>query len=180
MARTILSATTRARPAGRRTAASSSRSSSKVSSSERAGPGRSRSGPYCVRNFPTVRVAPRAHPVVRSWRWSVSENRIERPFRAAVTGLALLGLLGGAGCITKKAYKQNVEETDTRIKGVESGVEENERRISDVSKDTDQKIASVKGTAEKAVELGSSAMAKAEAAEKLAKGKLLWTTTLTD
>jgi peptidoglycan-associated lipoprotein len=97
-----------------------------------------------------------------------------------VAGLALLGVLGGAGCVTKKAYRQNVEETDTRVKGVESGVEENERRISDVAKDTDQKIASVKGTAEKAVELGSSAMAKAEAAERLAKGKLLWTTTLTD
>ena len=109
----------------------------------------------------------------------MSEN-LRLRFPAAVIGLALLGSVAVSGCVTKKAYRQNVEDTDTRIKGVESGVEDNERRISDVSKDTDQKIASVKGTAEKAVELGNSAMAKAEAAERIAKGKLLWTTTLTD
>ena len=99
---------------------------------------------------------------------------------AAVVGIAVLGLVASPGCVTKKVFKKNVEDTDTRIKGVESGVEQNERRISDVQTDTDQKITSVKGTAEKAVEIGNTAMAKAEAAETLAKGKLLWTTTLTD
>ena len=99
---------------------------------------------------------------------------------AAVVGIAVLGLVASPACVTKKVFKKNVEDTDTRIKGVESGVEQNERRISDVATDTDSKITSVKGTAEKAVEIGNTAMAKAEAAETLAKGKLLWTTTLTD
>jgi peptidoglycan-associated lipoprotein len=99
---------------------------------------------------------------------------------AAVVGIAVLGLVATPGCVTKKVFKKNVEETDTRIKGVESGVETNEKRISDVATETDQKITSVKGTAEKAVEIGNTAMAKAEAAETLAKGKILWTTTLTD
>jgi outer membrane protein OmpA-like peptidoglycan-associated protein len=99
---------------------------------------------------------------------------------AVLVGIAVLGLAASPGCVTKKVFRKNVEETDTRIKGVESGVEQSERRISDLSTETDQKITSVRGTAEKAVEIGNTAMAKAEAAETLAKGKILWTTTLTD
>src|SRR5262245_13474778 len=149
--------------------------------SSRPDPGRPRSGLICIGNFETGRVGAASASCARSWRWEVSENlRIGRSFRALVVGLAALGLLGAQGCVTKKVFKKNVEDTDTRVKGVESGVEQNERRISDVSKDTDQKISEVRGTAEKAVELGNSAMARAESAEKLAKGKLLWTTTLTD
>jgi outer membrane protein OmpA-like peptidoglycan-associated protein len=105
---------------------------------------------------------------------------MSRHVRTAILGFAALGLLIGPGCVTKKVFRKNVEETDTRISGVESGVEENERRVSDLSKDTDERIASVRGTAERAVELGSSAMARAESAERMARGKLLWTTTLTD
>jgi outer membrane protein OmpA-like peptidoglycan-associated protein len=99
---------------------------------------------------------------------------------AVLVGLSVLGLLTATSCVTKKVFRKNVEETDTRISGVESGVEQNERRVSDLATDTDQKITSVRGTAEKAVEIGTTAMAKAETAEKMAKGKILWTTTLTD
>lgn len=95
-------------------------------------------------------------------------------------GLLAVAVVASTGCVTKKTFRANVQETDTRIKGVESGVETNEKRISDVAKETDDKITSVRSTAEKAVEIGSSAMTKAEAAEKLAKGKILWTTTLSD
>lgn len=88
------------------------------------------------------------------------------------------------GCVSKKVYRQDVEETDKRVGGVESAVEANERRISELGDETDQKIASVKDTAEKAVEIGSSAMTQAKAAqqtaEKAERGKLLWTVTLTD
>jgi outer membrane protein OmpA-like peptidoglycan-associated protein len=88
------------------------------------------------------------------------------------------------GCVSKKVYRQDVEETDKRVAGVESAVEANERRISELGDETDQKIASVKDTAEKAVEIGSSAMTQAKAAqqtaEKAERGKLLWTVTLTD
>lgn len=98
----------------------------------------------------------------------------------AVAGVAVLALVGSTGCVTKKAWRENVEQTDTRMKGVESGLESQEKRTSDLAKDTDSRITEVKGTADKAVEIGSNAMNKAENAEKLAKGKILWTTTLSD
>jgi peptidoglycan-associated lipoprotein len=84
------------------------------------------------------------------------------------------------GCVTKKVYRKDQEASDQRIKGVENGVEQNERRVGDLRKDTDARISDVKGTAEKAVEIGSAAMNKAQDAEKLAKGKILWTVTLSD
>jgi peptidoglycan-associated lipoprotein len=98
----------------------------------------------------------------------------------AVAGVAVVSLIAANGCVSKKVWKQNVESTDTRVKGVETGLESQEKRTSDLAKDTDTRIAEVKGTAEKAVEIGSQAMTKAEAAEKAAKGKILWTTTLSD
>ena len=97
-----------------------------------------------------------------------------------VAGVAVLSLVAANGCVTKKAWRENVEATDTRVKGVESGIESQEKRTSDLAKDTDMRITQVKGTAEKAVEIGGQAMTKAEAAEKAARGKILWTTTLSD
>ena len=97
-----------------------------------------------------------------------------------VAGLTVLALVASTGCVTKKAWKQNVAETDTRVKGVESGLESQEKRTTDLAHETDTRITEVKGTAEKAVELGSTALSKAESAEKAAKGKVLWTTTLSD
>jgi peptidoglycan-associated lipoprotein len=94
--------------------------------------------------------------------------------------LAIAVLVVSVGCVTKKIYRKDQEQTDQRIKGVESGVEQNERRVGDLRKDTDTRISDVKGTAEKAVEIGSAAMNKAQDAEKLAKGKILWTVTLSD
>lgn len=98
----------------------------------------------------------------------------------AVVGIVVLSLVGAPSCVSKKVFKQSQDETDSRIKGVESGVEANEKRTSDLARDTDAKITSVKGTAEKAVQIGNTAMTKAEAAEKAARGKILWTTTLSD
>jgi outer membrane protein OmpA-like peptidoglycan-associated protein len=90
------------------------------------------------------------------------------------------GLVVAPACVSKKVFRKHAEETDTRIKGVESGVEDNQRRISNLATETDVKISQVRSTAEKAMEVGSSALTKAELAEKLAKGKVLWTTTLSD
>jgi outer membrane protein OmpA-like peptidoglycan-associated protein len=98
----------------------------------------------------------------------------------AVAGVAVVSLMAANGCVTKKVWRQNVEATDTRMKGVESGLESQEKRTSDLAKDTDTRITEVKGTADKAVEIGSQAMTKAESAEKAARGKILWTTTLSD
>jgi peptidoglycan-associated lipoprotein len=98
----------------------------------------------------------------------------------AVAGVAVVSLMAANGCVTKKVWRQNVEATDTRIKGVESGLESQEKRTSDLAKDTDTRITEVKATADKGVEIGSQAMNKAEEAEKVARGKILWTTTLSD
>ena len=97
-----------------------------------------------------------------------------------VASIAVLALVASTGCVTKKAWKANVAETDTRVKGVESGLETQEKRTTDLARETDTRITEVKGTAEKAVELGSTALSKAESAEKAARGKVLWTTTLSD
>lgn len=99
---------------------------------------------------------------------------------AVVVVLVVAALMLSVGCVTKKVYRKDQEQTDQRMKGVESGVEENERRITDLKSDTDQRIESVKGTAEKAVEIGSQAMTRADEAAKLARGKILWTVTLSD
>lgn len=105
---------------------------------------------------------------------------MQKGLSLTVAGVAVLALVSASGCVTKKAWRQNVEATDTRVKGVESGIETQEKRTSDLARDTDTRISQVKGTAEKAVEIGSQAMTKAESAEKAARGKILWTTTLSD
>lgn len=101
-----------------------------------------------------------------------------------IAWVAVVTLAVSTACVTKKVYRADVEENDQRVSGVESAVETNERRISELSDETDQKIESVRGTAEKAVEIGSTALDLAEAAEataaKAARGKLLWSVTLSD
>lgn len=105
--------------------------------------------------------------------------------RAAWVAVAVVVALGvSTGCVSKKLFRKNVQETDERISDVQSGVEENERRITDLSQSTDAKIAQAQGTAERAVEIGNAATMKAEEASKLAqeaaRGKLLWDITLSD
>ncbi len=101
-----------------------------------------------------------------------------------IAAVAVLAMAMSTACVSKKIYRADVEETDQRVSGVESAVEANERRISDLSDDTDKKIENVRGTAEKAVEIGTTALDRADAAEKAAekagRGKLLWTVTLSD
>ena len=101
-----------------------------------------------------------------------------------IAAVAVLAMAMSTACVSKKIYRADVEQTDQRVSGVESAVEANERRISDLGDETDKKIESVRGTAEKAVEIGSHALDRAEAAEQAAekagRGKLLWTVTLSD
>jgi len=105
---------------------------------------------------------------------------MQKRMKWTVVAVAIVALLGSTACVTKKVYRKDMEQNDSRIKGVESGVEQNERRVEDLGKETDQKISEVRGTAEKAVEIGNTALSKAAAAEKAAKGKILWETTLSD
>jgi len=103
---------------------------------------------------------------------------------AIVVAIVLVAVVGSTGCVSKKMFRKNVDETDQRITGVESGVESNERRIDDLASETDSKIASVRQTADRAVEIGSQASTQAkqaqETAERAARGKLIWEVTLSD
>lgn len=98
--------------------------------------------------------------------------------------IAALALLAAPGCVSKKMYRQNVEETDARVGSVENAVEANERRIKDLRSETDSKLAEVATAANRAEETGRTAMTRAdkaaEKAEAAARGKLLWSVTLSD
>jgi outer membrane protein OmpA-like peptidoglycan-associated protein len=98
--------------------------------------------------------------------------------------LAAVLVVAAPGCVSKKMFRSNVEDTDTRVGSMESAVEANERRISDLKSETDSRIAAVDSKADKAAQVGNAAMSKADqaamAAEKAANGKLLWTVTLSD
>jgi len=88
------------------------------------------------------------------------------------------------GCVSKKVFRANVDETAARVDSAESGIEANERRIGDLKTETDSKIAALEGRTDEAVEIGKSAGAKAaqaqDAAERAARGRLLWSVTLSD
>jgi peptidoglycan-associated lipoprotein len=105
---------------------------------------------------------------------------MQKGLSLTVAGVAVLSLVAASGCVTKKAWRQNVEATDVRVKGVETGLETQEKRTSDLARDTDTRISEVNGKAERATEIGTQAMSRAESAEKAARGKILWTTTLSD
>jgi len=101
-----------------------------------------------------------------------------------VAVLAAALLVAAPGCVSKKMFRANVEESDSRVGSVESAVEANERRISDLSSETDSKIATVEGKADRAAQSASAAMSKADqaamVAEQAANGRLVWTVTLSD
>ncbi len=99
---------------------------------------------------------------------------------AMIAGVVIVAAFASFGCVSKKVYRKNVDETDARINSVQGQVEQNERRVGDLGKDTDTKLAGLKGEVQKAVEAGNTALLQAEEAQKLAKGKILWTVTLSD
>jgi len=98
--------------------------------------------------------------------------------------LVVVGLLASTGCVSKKLFRRNVEETDARVASVESGVEANEKRIGDLRSETDSKVAAVDSKAQRAVEIGQGAMNRAEAAaqraEEAYRGRLIWEITLSN
>lgn len=103
---------------------------------------------------------------------------------ALVGVLAVVALLLAPGCVSKKQYRSTTEATDAKISSVEGGVEANERRIGDLKSETDSRLAALDGKATKATEVGNTALHKAEAAateaEKAARGRLIWSVTLTN
>ncbi len=107
-----------------------------------------------------------------------------RSTRILLLALVTMALLLSTGCVSKKLFRKNVEDTDNRVGGVESAVEQNERRIADLSDETDSRLASMDGQIEKAQEASNSAMSRADQAaadaNRAMKGKLLWAVTLSD
>ena len=89
-----------------------------------------------------------------------------------------------SGCVSKKVFRANVDDTTTRVDSAESGIEANERRIGDLKSETDNKIAALEGRTDEAVQIGKSAVGKAaaaqDAADRAARGRLLWSVTLSD
>ena len=72
-------------------------------------------------------------------------------------------------CATKKHVKKEVQRIDTEMQGIESSVEANQTRL----KEHDTQISSLSRETQEA-------MQRAQSAEKLAMGKLLYEVTLTD
>jgi len=103
--------------------------------------------------------------------------------RLVAIGVAL-ALFASTGCVSKKLFRKNVAETDERVSEVETGVEENERRIRDLKEETDSRLAAVDGKADRATEMGQSAITRADQASQLAdkaiRGKLLYEVTLSN
>jgi len=91
---------------------------------------------------------------------------------------ASVALLGG--CVTKKEFRTTVKDQDDKIQTVQSGVEANERRISELRTETKAEVARLDGKADSAMATGKEALTKAELAEKLAKGKLIYEVTLSN
>ena len=92
---------------------------------------------------------------------------------AMIAVVVLVTVLFTVGCVSNSVYRKDLESTNQRVSGVESGVEENERRIADMAKETDAKVAAVDAKADKAVQIGNNAMSKAEAASKEAQAAAL-------
>ena len=107
-------------------------------------------------------------------------------YRRVLTLLSLFVavLVLSTGCISKKVFRENVEEQAARMDSAESGIESNERRIGDLKGETDSKIAALEGQTREAAKIGTAAAGKAEeaieAADRAAKGRLLWSVTLSD
>src|SRR6058998_3689484 len=99
-----------------------------------------------------------------TWRIVVMKNG-----KLALAVPVALALVLSSGCVTKKVFRKTVQEQDQKIDTVQSGVEANERRIKDVDDKTDAAKAR-----------GDEAYQKAESAEKLAKGKVIWEVTLSN
>jgi peptidoglycan-associated lipoprotein len=90
---------------------------------------------------------------------------LHRMLIVVVIGFFLLSL----GCATKKHVRKEVERIDSEMETIESSVEQNQVRL----KEHDSKIENLSKETQEA-------LARAQSAEKLAQGKLLYEITLTD
>jgi len=93
-----------------------------------------------------------------------------------IVALSLAALLGTTGCATKKYVKQETGAVDTRVTEVQGQVEQAQTRLNTHEQTLgqhEQKIGEISKTAQEALD-------RAQAAGKLAQGKFLYETVLTD
>lgn len=97
--------------------------------------------------------------------------------------LLLTVAVATTGCATKKYVGKEVATVNSRIDGVETDVEEaqtNLKRHDEALTRHDQRITETSGQAQAASKTAQEALARAEAAGKLAQGKLLYEEVLSD
>jgi len=95
--------------------------------------------------------------------------------KLAVAAVALLAI-GASGCATKKYVEGEVGAVNTRVDGIQGQVEDNQTKI----RDHDGRIASNATAASAASKTAQEALDRAIAAGKLAEGKFLYETVLSD
>ena len=97
---------------------------------------------------------------------------------------ACVAAAGSTGCVSKKTYRTDSERDAARMDSMEDSIEVSQQRISQISDETDAKVASVDQKSGKAQQTGDQAMGLAQdanaAADRAAKGKLLWDVKLSD
>lgn len=90
--------------------------------------------------------------------------------------VALVALAATTGCATKKYVRSETQAVHTRVDEVETQVEETQTRVSR----NEQRIGEVATTAQEASRTAQEALQRAQEAGKLAEGKFLYETVLTD
>ena len=101
----------------------------------------------------------------------------------ALAGMAIIIAalsLVSTGCVGKKLFQTTVSAQDAKITGVQTGVEENEKRVGDLRTETRTEIDRLDSKAGAALTMSAKAGERAAAAERLARGSLIWETTLTN
>jgi peptidoglycan-associated lipoprotein len=88
----------------------------------------------------------------------------------------VLTLVGTTGCATKKYVRQETQAVHTRVDGVETSVEQAQTRMDQ----QDQHLAQTDRNVTEASRTAQEALQRATEAGKLAQGKLLYETVLTD
>ena len=118
----------------------------------------------------TVRGAIPVVPAVHLWRFDLKHVLLP----------CLIAAFAVSGCATKKyvgrevgEVNQKVDTLSTEVEKTQERVKRNEVRIDDVDREAKSGIADAKGSAEKA-------LVRATEAERAAKGKLIYTVTLSN
>lgn len=101
------------------------------------------------------------------------------------TSILIVGLivLLAAGCVTNKKFETTVSDMTSRVDGISGSVEEHGKRLDQLDQ-KDQQLAQdirkVDGAVVDARQKGEQAIVKADEAAKAARGKVIWSVTLTN